>query len=213
VWTIGLDQVLTVEALADVPDGSPNAIEDWLCNDLGGTRLGERRFDIELTSKAKKRIVIDGLEPTIESRDTAPFAAIVQSPDAGAEDVQFLGLDLSEGAEPAAVVVVRNGPTQWTEERYFDGHFLSLVPGEIARLAVISRTGDDTVTWRLRFRYTVRGKAREVVYPRLVDPPLVTSGVRSMRASEWWECGVGGLLDPPYLQRVDRDGLPITLCT
>ena len=202
VWFLGTMSVLTARDLADLPSSAPQVVRGWLEVSHAATEVGERRLDLLLDSASSREVAIESCDVLVEKRETSKFGALVKSPNAGAVETTYLGVDLADGADPTPVVVRQDLRTEWTDELFFPGRRILLSPGESHAVALLSRTGQDTVWWRLRFTYRVRRRTRELFYPGPDEPALVTSGITD--AEQYWGAGVEGLQHPPFLSHLAR---------
>lgn len=200
VWTLGVCENLNE---TDAPRGTcdSSSIRAWLI-DNGGVPIGNRKDQLSIYSRTSHPVFIESIEAEILNRSTNTFSVIAASPPAGAVDVVWVGIDLSQGADNCPVEVVDDGSMTWTKRPYFEHHMLTVESGSEQPLMVVSRTSGDTVKWRLLIKYRVQGRVRTLSYSAPKNEPLVTSDVRD--SSRYWLAGVAGLNKWPWVRTVPR---------
>lgn len=203
-WRLALNQALTPEDLASLRSVASADVREWLGAHKGAFPSGVRRDDLRLAAIAVRGLVIEDVVAVVELEDrvAGPVGALVESPPAGAREAVLMGFDLTKGGDPRAVVVREDGDLEWTHEPYCQRHDIALDARESIPVGIVSRTGNDTVRWRLQFTVQVEGKIRRVLYPPAGEPPLVTSGAGT--AEQYWMAGVAGSGEPPWLRAVDQ---------
>lgn len=207
VWHLATEHLLTD---ADLPkrELSLRGVRDWLTSTFDAVVLGERRFDLALQSRLNAEVIVTGIEALVESRRPTTFRSSVMSPPAGAEFRTFIGFDLREGADPAALTVDVKGLVRWTGESFFRDRLVTLSANGSHGFGVLSRCGDEVVEWRMRVICRVHGVTRSFTVPPASKPPLVTADATD--AGEFWWAGVAGLEVPPYLRRATPEELAWT---
>lgn len=202
-WQLATDQLILADDIVELHSVALSDVHAWLLNKKGAWPSGERRDDIRLTASAVRGLVIEDAVAVPEpgGRNGDSLGALVTSPPGGAQDVVLMGFDLTEGADHRAVVARQDGDVVWTTQPYFTVSDIALGDHESIAVAVISKTGADTVRWRIEFTVRVEGRVRRLVYPAKNEPPLVTSGVT--RAEQYWMTGLAGLGAAPWVRAVD----------
>jgi len=205
VWRLGVEPAITDEDLTEIGTSDLRELRGWLVSRFTTTVLGERRFELTLQSHADAEVLVTGIEAVVESREPADFDSIVTSPPAGALRLTFIGFDLREGQDLRARTVDMRGWASWTDDRFFRDDRVVLASKGIHPFAVLSRTGNEVVTWRLRIDYQIHGVSRSMIVPAERERPLVSADAAV--AGEFWWAGVAGLPEPPYLRRATPEEL------